>query len=30
VLSAYGRFNGGTVRGDASLAGPFRSLFFPI
>jgi uncharacterized protein (TIGR03083 family) len=30
VLAAYGRFNGGTVRGDQALAGPFRSLFFPI
>jgi uncharacterized protein (TIGR03083 family) len=30
VLTAYGRFNGGTVWGDRELAGRFRSLFFPI
>jgi uncharacterized protein (TIGR03083 family) len=30
VLTAYGRFNGGTVRGDRQLAAHFRSLFFAI
>jgi uncharacterized protein (TIGR03083 family) len=30
VLTAYARMDGGTVRGDAALAGRFRSLFFPI
>jgi uncharacterized protein (TIGR03083 family) len=30
VLSAYGRTNAGTIRGDAQLAGRFRSLFRSI
>jgi uncharacterized protein (TIGR03083 family) len=30
VLAAYGRVNGGTVRGDRELAGRFRSLFVSI
>ena len=31
VLTAYGRVNGGTVRGgDPGLVGTFRTLFFPI
>lgn len=30
VLTGYGRFNGGTVRGDAALAARFRSMVFPI
>ena len=30
VLTAYGRINGGTVRGDQQLAQRFRSLFFAI
>jgi len=31
VLTAYGRVNGGTVRGgDPGLVGDFRTLFFPI
>ena len=30
VLVAYGRFNGGTLRGDRGVAADFRSLFFPI
>jgi uncharacterized protein (TIGR03083 family) len=30
VLTAYGRVNAGTVRGDRTLATSFRSLFFPI
>jgi uncharacterized protein (TIGR03083 family) len=30
VLTAYGRMNGGTVRGDPQLAERFLSLFFPI
>jgi hypothetical protein len=30
VLTCYGRINGGTWRGDASLADRFRNLFFRI
>ena len=30
VLTAFGRFNGGTVRGDMQLADRFLSLFFRI
>ena len=30
VLTAYGRVNGGTVRGDRQLASSFRSLFVSI
>jgi uncharacterized protein (TIGR03083 family) len=30
VLTAYGRINAGTVRGDQHLASSFRSLFVPI
>src|SRR5215207_1749638 len=30
VLTAYGRINAGTVRGDQQLAGSFRSLFVSI
>jgi uncharacterized protein (TIGR03083 family) len=30
VLTAYGRMNGGTVRGDRELAERFLDLFFPI
>jgi uncharacterized protein (TIGR03083 family) len=30
VLTAYGRINAGTVRGDQQLATSFRSLFVPI
>jgi uncharacterized protein (TIGR03083 family) len=30
VLTAFGRFNGGTVRGDTQLADRFLSLFFRI
>jgi uncharacterized protein (TIGR03083 family) len=30
VLTAYGRMNGGTVRGDRQLAERFLDLFFPI
>ncbi|HEY7438374.1 MAG TPA: maleylpyruvate isomerase family mycothiol-dependent enzyme [Acidimicrobiia bacterium] len=30
VLTAYGRLNGGTVRGDEQLAAGFRSLFVSI
>ena len=30
VLTAYGRVNAGTVRGDRQLASTFRSLFVPI
>ncbi len=30
MLTAYGRINGGTVRGDRRLAGDFRSLIFAI
>jgi uncharacterized protein (TIGR03083 family) len=30
VLTAYGRINGGTVRGDEQLASRFRSLFVSI
>jgi uncharacterized protein (TIGR03083 family) len=30
VLTAYGRVNAGTVRGDRQLASSFRSLFVPI
>jgi uncharacterized protein (TIGR03083 family) len=30
VLTAYGRINGGTVRGDQQLATSFRSLFVSI
>ena len=30
VLTAYGRINGGTVRGDQQVASNFRSLFFAI
>ncbi len=30
VLTAYGRINAGTVRGDQHLAGSFRSLFVSI
>jgi hypothetical protein len=30
VLTAYGRVNGGTMRGDRRLASSFRSLFVPI
>ena len=30
VLTAYGRVNGGTVRGDRQLATDFRSLFVAI
>jgi uncharacterized protein (TIGR03083 family) len=30
VLTAYGRVNAGTVRGDRQLASRFRSLFVPI
>jgi uncharacterized protein (TIGR03083 family) len=30
VLAAYGRVNGGTVRGDRQLASSFRSLFVSI
>lgn len=30
VLTAYGRFNGGTARGDASVAERFCNLFFRI
>jgi uncharacterized protein (TIGR03083 family) len=30
VLTAYGRMNGGTVRGDRETAERFLSLFFPI
>ncbi|HEY6318899.1 MAG TPA: maleylpyruvate isomerase family mycothiol-dependent enzyme [Acidimicrobiia bacterium] len=30
VLTAYGRINGGTVRGDPQLADRFRSLFISI
>ncbi len=30
VLTAFGRMNAGTVRGDAALANRFLNLFFPI
>jgi uncharacterized protein (TIGR03083 family) len=30
VLTAYGRINTGTVRGESEVAARFRSLFFPI
>jgi hypothetical protein len=30
VLAAYGRVNGGTVRGDRQLARSFLSLFVSI
>jgi uncharacterized protein (TIGR03083 family) len=30
VLTAFGRFNGGTVRGDAGVAADFLNLFFRI
>lgn len=30
VLTGYGRFNGGTVRGDRQVASTFRNLFFAI
>ena len=30
VLTAYGRFNGGTFRGDRSLSDRFLNLFFRI
>jgi uncharacterized protein (TIGR03083 family) len=30
VLTAYGRMNAGTVRGDAALASRLRSLFFAV
>jgi len=30
VLTAYGRINAGTVRGDQQLASSFRSLFVSI
>jgi uncharacterized protein (TIGR03083 family) len=30
VLAAYGRMNGGTIRGDREVAERFLSLFFPI
>jgi hypothetical protein len=30
VLTAMGRINGGTVRGDAALAERFTNLFFRI
>jgi hypothetical protein len=30
VLTAFGRFNGGTVRGDKDLADRFLGMFFRI
>jgi hypothetical protein len=30
VLTAFGRFNGGTVRGDQALADRFLGMFFRI
>ena len=30
VLTAFGRFNGGTVRGDKELADRFLGMFFRI
>ena len=30
VLTAFGRMNAGTVRGDATLANRFLNLFFRI
>jgi hypothetical protein len=30
VLTAFGRFNGGTVRGDKALADRFLGMFFRI
>jgi hypothetical protein len=30
VLTAFGRINGGTVRGDMELAERYLNLFFPI
>jgi hypothetical protein len=30
VLTAFGRFNGGTVRGDKALADSFLGMFFRI
>jgi hypothetical protein len=30
VLTAFGRFNGGTIRGDKKLADRFLGMFFRI